>query len=72
MLNSIKKIKMNHEFNKQPEQTQKINPGLAKAAWDEVLTRSGIDPTSITEYNVPNSAEEDENSSRKCSKSTMR
>ena len=54
---------MNHEFNQQPkvaEQTQKVNPGLAKDAWDEVLTRSGIDPATITEYNVPNSAEEDE------------
>lgn len=41
---------------------QKIHPGISKDAWDEVLVRSGIDPETVTEYNVPNEPEEDEKS----------
>lgn len=32
--------------------TQIINPGPSKEIWDEVLTRHGINPDEITEYNV--------------------
>jgi len=47
------------------EQAPKVHPGLEKEAWDAVLVRSGIDPQTITEYNVKNSGEEDETLSQK-------
>lgn len=58
LLEKKEEIKMNPEMNKDVEPAQAVNPGPAKADWDEALARSGIDPQTITEYNVPNSADE--------------
>ena len=44
---------------------QKVHLGLAKEVWDEVLMRCGIDPQTITEYNVRNSAAETDTQSQK-------
>lgn len=35
------------------KEKQIVNPGPSKELWDEVLTRHGLDPEKITEYNVP-------------------
>ncbi|WP_041790844.1 hypothetical protein [Rhodoferax ferrireducens] len=52
--------KMSQECNeKASEQAPKVHPGLAKEAWDAVLVRSGIDPATITEYNMPDAAEDE-------------
>lgn len=39
------------------DKKQIVNPGPSKELWDEVLTRHGIDPETIAEYNVPDEAE---------------
>lgn len=36
----------------QKDVTQVVNEGPNKELWDEVLSRSGMDPSKITEYNV--------------------
>lgn len=34
-------------------------PGPSKAVWDEALRRSGIDPSVIAEYNLPEDGQSD-------------
>ena len=34
------------------EDGQIVNPGVSKAAWDEILVRSGMDPNAVVEYNI--------------------
>ena len=34
------------------EDGQVVNPGVAKAEWDRVFARSGLDPKGIVEYNI--------------------
>lgn len=39
--------------NTQPTESQVVHPGISKADWDSALTRSGINPVDVAEYNAP-------------------